>query len=579
VPELSEDQKLLVEWDAKRVGDLFAEACPGAGKTRAIVARFLRLTEAEPRKGIAMLSFTNAAIDEVRSRCGTRPDALLAPNFVGTFDGFINRYITKPLYVQRYGRTPHFLETWDGVKAASFRPPEPQPGPAFQLGWFEFDGHLGAQLVENWIPRKTRGAVRPAITAQLDAVERRAGSLCRHLVEQRGLISCAASRALAMGYLTEPETEQRIGRLLADRFSEVIVDEAQDCGPEELAVLRLLRRFGVSVVAVADLDQSIYEFRRAEPTEVVAFISELPKRLPLNGNYRSSPAICALNNSLRAGSHVETAVGDNAKCPVPVRLLEYSSLSEIAAKVTDVLDVHEVAREDVVFLAHSKKDAREGAGGRREEVGQGGGVVSGIAAARAVLTNNSSTPTERSRAMRRIEVVLRDIAGFKDETDSTLDERWLRGVAIRLAVSIDPTGIEAKVYADRLRTYVKQIAWPPGITPRADLGTLLKAPSQNQGLPDDTVVQPLAFAWGSIHSVKGREFPSVVVALPQRLIPDADRLDVLDHWDRGKPSEARRVLYVGASRAQRLLILAVHTAHRDRVATLLKRDGVLYDLT
>jgi hypothetical protein len=52
----------------------------------------------------------------------------------------------------------------------------------------------------------------------------------------------------------------------------------------------------------------------------------------------------------------------------------------------------------------------------------------------------------------------------------------------------------------------------------------------------------------------------------------------LDHWDKGTPSELRRVLYVGASRAQQLLILAVHTVHRDRVATLLKRDGVPYDL-
>ena len=40
----------------------------------------------------------------------------------------------------------------------------------------------------------------------------------------------------------------------------------------------------------------------------------------------------------------------------------------------------------------------------------------------------------------------------------------------------------------------------------------------------------------------------------------------------------RRVLYVGASRAQTLLILAVHTDHANRVAGLLKRDGVLYDL-
>ena len=38
------------------------------------------------------------------------------------------------------------------------------------------------------------------------------------------------------------------------------------------------------------------------------------------------------------------------------------------------------------------------------------------------------------------------------------------------------------------------------------------------------------------------------------------------------------MLYVGASRAQTLLILAVHTDHANRVAELLKRDGIPYDL-
>ena len=52
----------------------------------------------------------------------------------------------------------------------------------------------------------------------------------------------------------------------------------------------------------------------------------------------------------------------------------------------------------------------------------------------------------------------------------------------------------------------------------------------------------------------------------------------MDHWDQRVGSEARRVLYVGASRAQTLLILAVHTDHANRVTGLLKRDGVNYDL-
>lgn len=573
--ELSEDQQRLVAWNTKEDGDLFAEACPGAGKTRAIVARFLRLTAAEPRKGVALVSFTNAAIDEVKGRCGERPEALRAPNFVGTFDGFINRYITKPLYVQQYGHTPHFRETWGDISAASFRPGMTGV-PDFELGWFSFDGELHATLVEKWIPRKTARMVQPAIARRRRSLELQAGYRCRQLVE-KGLISCAASRALAVGYLADRVIEQRIGGLLTNRFSEIIVDEAQDCGPEELFILRLLRRYRVPVVTVADLDQSIFEFRRAEPAVVHAFAGELPGRLLLNGNFRSPPAICALNNSLRAGSHVESAVGTNAKCPLPVRLLEFKSLSKVATTVGGVLDVHEVAHSDAIVLAHIRKDAREAAGGRREEVGQAGGPVTAIAAAHVILTTNSSASAERSKAIRRVERVLQDIAGFKDETESTLDEFWVRDTAVRLAVSHNPTGVEAKPYAEQVRKHIEQI-WPADIARRTDLGALLKAPRASQWLPDGEAGQSPMFAWRTIHSVKGREFPCVVMILPQNLISDDQNLNVLDHWERRMASEARRVLYVGASRAQRLLILAVHAAHRDRVATLLKQGDVLYDL-
>lgn len=571
--DLSPDQQRLVEWDTKADGDLFAEACPGAGKTRAIVARYLRLTEQEPRKGIAMLSFTNAAVDEVKARCGDRPEALCAPNYVGTFDSFINRFITELPYVSEYGKTPHFVETWEG-KAAGVRASQ-MPGADFDLDWFAFDAQLRATLMEAWISRKSRNAVQPVIDARRPELERKAGSVARGLVA-KGLISCTGSRALAMRYLADPDVSRRLKLLLANRFREIIVDEAQDCGPEELAILRFLRQLGVSVVAVADLDQSIYEFRRAEPASVQAFIGELPSRLLLSGNYRSSPAICALNNSLRAGSHVETASGSNKDCLFPVRILEYSSLGTVASAVTDLLDLHMVARQDIMFLAHARKDARESAGGRREEEASGNGAIPRIVAAHTILTSNASSPAERSRAIRQVESVLRTVAGYDDQTDSELDERWLRNAAVRLAVTLKP-GAVAREYADRVRRYVEDIQWPDGTGPRVSLGNTLKAPVQDKWSPVGQLERSPAFAWGTVHSVKGREFPGVVVVLPRKLLEDDHGHTVLDHWEQNKPSELRRVLYVGASRAQRLLILAVHATQCDRVITLLKQDGVPYD--
>jgi DNA helicase II / ATP-dependent DNA helicase PcrA len=576
-PRLSDEQQGLVD---HADGHLFAEACPGAGKTHAIVARYLHRTEEEPRKGIALLSFTNAAIDEVKRRCGDRPDALKAPHFVGTFDGFINRFISRPLYVRYYDKTPRFIESWQHTRHSSFRLGGRDRLPSFELDWFMFhftpQGKLRTTLVDDWIPLLPARQLKSYISANRTQIEERADLRCRSLVRS-GLLSCSASRAMATGRIQLPVYTERFGQLLGNRFSEVIVDEAQDCGPEELLILKLLKQYGVTVVAVADLDQSIFSFRRADPDGVRAFTRELGAALSLNGNYRSSSAICALNNSLRFGSRKETASGDNASCGLPVVLLEYQNQDEVAPAVDALLAVHDRPRSEVIVLAHRESDARTCAGHRGDRDGHSAHAILGVAWAHTVLMSGTSTSADRHRAIRLVEKTLRDAANVDDEDEAMLDERWLRDAAYRLAANLNPDGSTAKAYAQKVRDHVKQIHWPTGITLKDNLGAFLKAPPDSAWPTSDEQASAV-FPFATIHSVKGREFTTVVMVLPQDLRTDSAKQHVLDHWDRGKASEARRVLYVGASRAQTLLILAVHTGHANRVAGLLKRDGVPYDL-
>jgi DNA helicase II / ATP-dependent DNA helicase PcrA len=567
--KLSDQQRDLVKAD----GHTFAEACPGAGKTRAIVARFLRRTEEEPRKGIALLSFTNAAVDEVRTRCSERADALLAPHFVGTFDSFINRFITRPQYIQQYGLTPRFSESWQGIRGASFRLSDMGKLPSFSLDWFELDWMLRASLNEQSIrPRQHRHALAPVIADRGLELEEQATKRCRGLVAS-GRLSCAASRALAVSYLRRHETAELFGTLLRARFSEIIVDEAQDCGPEELRVLQLLKDWGVAVVMVADLDQSIFEFRRADPDGVRAFGNGLGTPLMLDGNYRSSPAICTLNNSLRHSSREEAPAGDNVSCTTPVQLLSFRSPGQVAAAVEAVLATHDVPRNDVIFLAHRTSDARSCAGSPADSSTHSTNAVIGIGWASRRLRSGSSDGRTRRQAVELVERTLCIVAGDDNQTDPALDDRWLREAAVRLAVCLDPSVSDAKTYALGLRQYIGAIRWPAGITPRTDLGMMFKAPAQKDWLAASGDGAE-TFASATIHSAKGREFPAVVVVLPKNLLTDAGNQNVLDHWEQGMPSELRRVLYVGASRAQKLLILAAHRDHINRVTSRLKKDDV-----
>jgi DNA helicase-2/ATP-dependent DNA helicase PcrA len=160
-----------------------------------------------------------------------------------------------------------------------------------------------------------------------------------------------------------------------------------------------------------------------------------------------------------------------------------------------------------------------------------------------------------------------------------IERRWLRDLALRTMKAADPDQHDRQSYSGRLRTVVNAQQFSPGVslqpvsqylrTPSADQWEKLGAPPQNSSL-----------TWAAVHSVKGQEFPAValVIAKTTARTRDENGLSAVDHWEANTDAEARRVLYVGASRAEGLLILAVHRSHQSRVKAILQRDGVPFTL-
>ena len=84
---------------AKEV-EFLLRAAPGSGKTWTSCRRFIWRAAKWPHPvgGLALLSFTNAAIREFKTATINvgRRDLLTDPNYVGTFDSFVERYILVP---------------------------------------------------------------------------------------------------------------------------------------------------------------------------------------------------------------------------------------------------------------------------------------------------------------------------------------------------------------------------------------------------------------------------------------------------------------------------------------------------
>ena len=92
---------------------LFVRACPGAGKTRLVVDRFLLVGQAGSH--VAVLSFTNKAADEIADRSSHHGDPRLVgfPNFVGTFDRLLATFIVRPF--GQLGGPIQIVDSWESV--------------------------------------------------------------------------------------------------------------------------------------------------------------------------------------------------------------------------------------------------------------------------------------------------------------------------------------------------------------------------------------------------------------------------------------------------------------------------------
>lgn len=82
-------------------------ACPGSGKTTALLAKLLILARRMPfadGRGVCVLTHTNVAIDEIKKRAGMASLSLFRyPNFFGTIHSFVGTYLAMPAYVSLFG--------------------------------------------------------------------------------------------------------------------------------------------------------------------------------------------------------------------------------------------------------------------------------------------------------------------------------------------------------------------------------------------------------------------------------------------------------------------------------------------
>lgn len=325
VEKMTDEQKKILDAEGKVV----IKACPGSGKTYTVAHKLLSYVDnwKDYHNGVAVLSFTNVASNEIYEKAQSIHGSLGKlgyPHFIGTVDSFIDEFI-----VLRYGH----LHTVGKVR----------PRIALSDNWKMPYKYWRSECHRNGcvdsIEQFYYGVDKKFYKGneQVTCERRKAKMLpCqqyKRMLSDRGIVFQNETALFAYQLLKKyPE----VAVAIAERFPVIIIDEVQDTSTNQMAVFDVLSESGIkSMFLVGDPDQSIYEWRNANPECMLQKLEDSRwKTIELTGNFRSSQNICNVTSFFSAslqGNGCNSAIGnwkDETEKPV-LLLTKKNSENEI----------------------------------------------------------------------------------------------------------------------------------------------------------------------------------------------------------------------------------------------------------
>ncbi len=542
--------------------EFLLRAAPGSGKTWTSCRRFIWRGANWPHRagGLALLSFTNVAIREFQQatiKIGRR-DLLSDPNYVGTFDSFVERYILTPfghlimgtaqrpkLFINpRPGdRNNKNIMAWVKMKGGL------KPVPAWEIVPYPDKGRAAFRTSDHYGSKKLQFSGRNPVSEFM--------SLGFYTHEHRVFWAC---------YLLSKRPH--IADILARRFPEIVVDEAQDTNIWLLKLLEMLREKGSKITIVGDPDQCIYEFSMADATSLLTLKEqwEIPEK-PLSKSFRCNDNIAVAARSI-VGNEAFVGCGDGSNChcqPIVIREPD-DSFAHSVTEFQRLLALAEIpeASSAIICRAHRQLEAIRGETNYAD--------LKGITKKLAQASFFRDTRKDYKRAFQIVDNAIHEII---DDSDfwKEIDEF--------------PESEKAQRYKMVLWRFVKSDSELPSVNlngtewiarARENLGKLIKEigiatiPNLNRrinkkGLGDDQMTLPLFEAHSlfppirqeTIHQVKGESIDGVLV-LGSTSFWNSVVKDIVAE----KNSEERRLAYVAMTRARHLLVVALPASHYDR---------------
>ena len=545
--------------------EFLLRASPGSGKTWTSCRRFIWRGANWHHKygGLALLSFTNTAIREFHEatiKVGRR-ELLSNPNYVGTFDSFVERYVITP-----FG---HLLKR-SPKRPKLFLAPRPGDWSNKKLqGWIELTGGKKCP-VPAWeiIPfpdnkkvafRASSGFGGKILSFQRDNPVSEFIRLGFYTHAQRVYLACM----ILIGH-------PHIADCLARRFPEIIVDEAQDTNIWLLILLSILREKGTKVTLVGDPDQCIYEFSMADATSLPALKEKwkIPERL-LSRSFRCNNVIAESVRHISGNESFE-GCGEsiNEHCGSFIVREVGNALNGCISSFEAQLAKAGISQGGAAILCrgHEQLEAIRGVVNYTE--------LKGLTKEMALAAFHRDVRKDFRKAFQIVEHTIREMIDEPDLWDR-LDEDPDCETSIKFKLTVwkftksqnglPSVGESGAFWIEKLKKNLVSLFQELGITNIPTIGQKIRKTgldSQQLALPlfqSQTLFPPIRQE--TIHQVKGASIDAVLVLGSTKFFNS-----VVKAIEGGENTEERRLAFVAMTRARHALLVGLPASHFDNHA-------------
>ncbi len=345
-------------------GNLQLIACAGSGKTEVVARRVAALLD--PKRGelspgnIIAFTFTDKAAAELKQRIVERcREELgqvtgLAEMYVGTIHGFCLELLKTEVSNSKYLRyevlndVQQILFIDRNSKKAGLTTSTDLEGKPLKR-WVDTARYWQALSIFREAALDEKALKQCSVWGGFDAY--------LDLLDEKSKFDYSGILYEAVEVLM---TDKGLRKRLSARIKQVIVDEYQDLNPIQEAVVRELHHLGAYICVVGDDDQTIYQWRGSDVTNILSFAKRYPKvkQIRLEENFRSNEGVVET-----ARDFIEQNIERLPKAMKPAAAQEYESGDLVALSFPD-------PDEEAAYIAQTCKALR-GVAIRDGEKGRG----------------------------------------------------------------------------------------------------------------------------------------------------------------------------------------------------------------